>query len=240
MIARAVLLAALAASAAAGAQGVADAPPLAAFTPPEGPVLITRTVERSLVDGKEVRATRHYLVSFHRDPDGWRLEGALREVRVDVPPLLEQFAALERNRAESSLFPLHLDPSGRLMARNGPLPDDGTRTKAVALGEMMIGKALRQPDARNQANVLLAQVAKAGSGGTAWPLDLFNPAQADSLETRSIATPDGIHGSIAIIVHSEGFVPGRLPRRVERTVVTDLGGSRRTAHEIWTFEPTEP
>ncbi|MFN9378136.1 MAG: hypothetical protein ACK564_14095, partial [Novosphingobium sp.] len=67
---------------------------VAAFTPPEGPVLISRTVVRSLFDGKEVRATRRYLVWFRPDPAGWRLEGELREVIVEVPPSLEQFAGL--------------------------------------------------------------------------------------------------------------------------------------------------
>ena len=239
MIARTILLAILAAVPSAVLQAAPDSPATATFRPPDGPVLISRAVVRSLADGKEVSATRRYLVRFHRDGAGWRIEGDLREVTVVVPPSLERFAELERSRVEPGFFPIHLDSAGHLLARNGPLPGDGARTKAVALAQTLIGGALGSPSARNQANAMLAQVALAGSGGTAWPVDLFSPARDESLETRQITMPDGTRGSITVTIHGEGLVPGGLPQRVERTVLTDLGGSKRTSREIWTFERTQ-
>jgi hypothetical protein len=151
MTARAFLLAGIAAIApAAMAQPVpAASSSVTAFTPPEGPVLISRTVVRSLFDGKEVRATRRYLVWFRPDPAGWRLEGELREVIVDVPPSLEQFAGLERNRVEPGFFPILLDAAGRLKPRSDSQAGDGSRAKAYALAEMMIAGALISPNARN-------------------------------------------------------------------------------------------
>ena len=63
MSARAILLAGIAAVAPATVGQAAPAAPAAtAFKPPEGPVMVSRTVVRSLIDGKEVRATRRYLI----------------------------------------------------------------------------------------------------------------------------------------------------------------------------------
>ncbi len=212
----------------------------AAFQPPEGPVMISRTVVRSLIDGKEVRATRRYLVWFLREDDGWRIDGELRDVTVDVPPLLEQFAELERNRVEPGFFPIFLDRAGRIRTRLGPPIGDASRARAVALGEMMIAGALVSTNARNQASTMLTQVVMAGNGGTAWPLDIFSPAHADTVETRDIALPDGSRGSINIAMRSEGTTPGGLPSQVERTVTTDLSGTKRVSRETWTFEQVKP
>ncbi|NBW74266.1 MAG: hypothetical protein EBR34_00535 [Sphingomonadaceae bacterium] len=241
MSARAILLAGIAAISPAAAAHAAPAASLpAAFAPPEDPVMISRTVVRSLFDGKEVRATRRYLVWFRPEADGWRIEGELRDVIVEVPPALEQFAGLERNRTEPGFFPILLDSSGHLKPRAKPRLGDGSRARAAAVGEMMIAGATTSLSARNQANAMLTQVVMAGNNGTAWPEDLFNPAQAETLETRGIALPDGSRGKIEIAVRAAGLAPGNLPAQVERIVRTDLGATRRNSREIWTFELLKP
>lgn len=238
---RAILLAGIAALAPAQLGAAPGGAPLATeFQPPEGPVMISRTVVRSLIDGKEVRATRRYLVWFRREDDGWRIDGELRDVTIDVPPLLDQFAEIERNRVEPGFFPILLDASGQTRTRLGPPIGDASRARAVALSEMMIAGALVSPNARNQATIMLTQVVMAGNGGTAWPTDIFNPVRPDTVETRDIALPDGSRGSINIAMRSEGAVRGGLPAKVERTVITDLSGTKRTSREIWTFERVKP
>ena len=202
--------------------------------------MISRTVVRSLIDGKEVRATRRYLVWFEREGDGWRIDGELRDVTVEVPPVLEPFAELERNRVEPGFFPIQLDSAGRMKTRLGPPIGDSSRAQAVALGEMMIAGALTSTSARNQATTMLTQVVMAGNGGTAWPIDIFNPVRPDTLETRDIALPDGSRGSIKIAIQAQVIANGSVPTRVERTVETELSGSTRQSHEIWTIEPVKP
>ncbi len=202
--------------------------------------MISRTIVRSLVDGKEVRATRRYLVWFEREGDGWRIDGELRDVTVEVPPVLEPFAELERNRVEPGFFPIQLDSAGRMKTRLGPPIGDSSRAQAVALGEMMIAGALTSTSARNQATTMLTQVVMAGNGGTAWPIDIFNPVRPDTLETRDIALPDGSRGSIKIAIQAQVIANGSVPTRVERTVETELSGSTRRSHEIWTIEPVKP
>ncbi len=238
---RAVLLAGIAAltPAALASAPTADSG-TGQFQPPEGPVMISRTVVRSLFDGKEVRATRRYLVQFRREDDGWRIEGESRDVTIDVPPSLTQFAGLERNRAEPNFFPIMLDSDGRLKVRSVPPVGDTARARALALGEMMIAGAIAAPDARNQAYSMLTQVVMAGNGGTAWPADLFNPVRAESIETRDIALPDGSRGWINVTMRSEGTTTTGLPQRFERTVTTELSGTKRTSRETWTFERIKP
>lgn len=216
------------------------ASPADSFIAPPGPVLISRTVVRGLIDGKEVRATRRYLVWFQPDANGWRIDGELREVSVEVPPALEQFAELERNRSEPGFFPILLDQAGRMKPRTSPPIGDGSRARAAAVGEMMIAGALTSPSARNQANAMLTQVVMAGNGGTVWPEDLFNPAQQVTVEKRDIALPDGNRGSIVVEIQTEGRMAGSLPARVERLVTTELAGTRRTSREVWTFASIEP
>lgn len=241
MSGRSVLLAGIAVVAPAIAGAALPSPAATAqFQPPEGPVMISRTVVRSLIDGKEVRATRRYLVWFEREGDGWRIDGELREVTVDVPPLLEPFAELERNRVEPGFFPIRLDSAGRMKTRLGPPIGDASIARGVALGEMMIAGALTSTNARNQATTMLTQVVMAGNGGTAWPVDMFNPARPDTLETRDIALPDGSRGSIKVAIQSRVAAGERVPSRVERTVETELSGSTRRSHEIWVIEPIKP
>lgn len=201
--------------------------------------MISRTVVRTLVDGKEVRATRRYIVWFRPEPGGWRIEGELRGVDVQAPPALEPFAAIERGRAEPGLFPIRLDPAGRLIPRDDPPVADPARQVALSLGKTMIARSASAASIRDQAQALLSQVAMAGSGGTAWPADLFHPTRPESLEQRDILLPDGSRAAIIVTVRSEGATAGSLPERVERTVQTELAGTRRTSREVWTFAPAE-
>lgn len=207
-----------------------------AFVPPEGPVLVSRTLIRHLPDGKEVRTVRSYRVWFSADGDGFRIDGELAGVKVEAPPILAGLAAIERNRTDPNLFPVRLDRAGRILPRGAQL-GDGARVRAAALGQAMLNEATLDPTTRNQAGLMLQQVSAAASGQTAWPADLFNPARAETREKRPIALPAGEQGSIEIVVKASGRGPGRLPGMVERLVETELDGSRRTSREIWTFEP---
>ncbi len=242
MILRRALLAGAAAliNTAAGAAEVpataTSAPSPASFTAPTGPVMVSRTLIRTLPDGKEIRTTRRYRVWFRPDSEGFRIDGELADVKVEVPPVLERLAAIERARTDPGPFPVRLDSAGRILP--GPAaPGDGARMRAAALGQDMLDQSTLAPEARGQASVMLQQVSIAASGQTAWPADLFNPAEAERREHRALALPGGQQGSVEIVVMASGRSPGRLPGQVERLVVTELDGTRRTSREVWTFEP---
>ncbi|MCZ8325711.1 MAG: hypothetical protein O9283_10660 [Sphingomonadaceae bacterium] len=244
MILRRVLLAGAAALAttAAGAANPSTLSSAAAsrarFTPPTGPVMVSRTLIRALPDGKEVRTIRRYRVWFSPEGEGFRIDGELAEVKVEVPPILEGLAAIERTRTDPGLFPVRLDGMGRIQP--GPAATgDGARVRAAALGQVMLNQATLAPPTRAQASAMLQQVSIAAAGQTAWPVDLFNPAEAERRERRALALPGGQQGSVEIVVTATGIDRGRLPGQVERLVVTELDGTRRTSREVWTFVPAD-
>jgi hypothetical protein len=231
---RLVLLAALATASASSSDPLVAQP--AAFSPPEGPVMVSRTLVRHLPDGNEVRTVRSYRVWFTADGDGFRVDGELAGVKVDAPAILAGLAAIERSRTDPHLFPVRLDGAGRILP-GGVQTGDGARVRAAELGQAMLNQAPLTPEARKDAGLMLQQVSAAASAQTAWPVDLFNPGAPETREQRPIALPAGDQGSVEIVVRASGRGPGRLPGSVERLVVTDLNGSRRSSREVWTFEP---
>lgn len=232
----AAMLASTAALAAAADQSAAQAQPVG-FVAPARPVLVSRTLVRLLPDGKTIAATRTYRMQFTRDGSGWRVDGVLVDVKVEAPPLLDQLAAIERNRPDPEMFPFRLDASGRIVPR--PAQQDGrARTRAAAVAEMMLANAIQAPAQRGEASAMLMQVSAAAGTGTVWPADLFNPATADSRELRDIALPDGTRGTVEIALAVSGRTPGHLPTRVERVVTTRLSGTERVSREIWTMAIT--
>jgi hypothetical protein len=233
---RLLLLAGIA-TLAVGSPGQAAAEP-AAFIPPEGPMLVSRTLVRSLPDGKEVRTRRSYRVWFRADGDGFKVDGELTDVKVEAPPILAGLAAIERDRTDSGLFPLQLDRAGRIQPATATI-GDGARTRATVRAQAMLDRATLDSTIRSQAQSMLQQVSAAASGQTAWPTDLFNPGASETREQRPVALATGEQGSIVIVVRADGREPGHLPSSVERLVETELGDSRRTSREIWTFQPIE-
>ena len=244
MILRRILLAGVAGLATTSAAAAhASTPPSAPaspvrFMPPSGPVMVSRTLIRALPDGKEVRTVRRYRVWFSPDGEGFRIDGELAEVKVEVPPILEGLAAIERSRTDPGLFPVRLDGAGHIQP-DLATTDDGARVRAAALGQVMLNQATLAPPTRAQASAMLQQVSIAAAGQTAWPADLFNPAEAERRERRALALPGGQQGSVEIAITASGRSPGRLPGRVERLVVTELDGTRRTSREVWTFAPAD-
>ena len=101
---RAVWLAGAAAIMPVGAAGAAEPPAQAeqpaAFVPPDAPMVLTRSLRRSLPGGAEIRTSRSYSIRFVREADGYRVEGALIDVAVDAPPALAALATLERARGD--------------------------------------------------------------------------------------------------------------------------------------------
>lgn len=247
MIARSALLAGIAALAGATvlpadairAESAAPAQQINPFNAPAEPVLISRTLVRLLSDGKSIRVTRTYRMQFRREGEGWRIDGEVVDVAVEAPPLLEQFAAIERSRAEPAMFPLYLDAAGRLVPRSTPVSDDA-RSRAVRQAEAMMVRASQSPAAHGEARAILAQVSAAAGTGTAWPTDLFNPASPASTDLRDLGLPDGSRGTVEVALNVEGHNPGHLPARVERVVTTRLSGTQRVTREIWTMVPQQP
>ena len=237
---RAAVHAALLAGAATLAIPVGATPaPTPAFVPPsESSLLLSRMVVRELSGGAAIVATRRYRITFHPVADGWQVEGALVASEIDAPPALAAIAALERDRPDDGLFPIHLDRSGRIVA--APVaPGLGREAVAGALG------AARRLVRDSQAAVspgfidqLGAAAASPGGGLTRWPEALFLPHGLHGTVEQSFELPDGNAGSVKVALESDPAPgPATTMRRASRTVVTLTAGTRRVAREEWTLAP---
>ncbi|PEQ12166.1 hypothetical protein B2G71_13580 [Novosphingobium sp. PC22D] len=223
-----LLVAALACATPLSAQ---SGPPATTFAPPESPMLLTRTVERTLFDGKLVRARRTYEIRFLPDSGGYRIEGKLLSVKVEVPAKLEALAALERARPDTGLFPMRLDAEGRLLA--GKTERAATLDpRAQAAARAMIRSAdLSRSEART-ASAFVDGIARSPTR-TEWPVDLFRPATG-----ARRASSQGNAGA-AFIVDIEADADDRtgLLSDFVRRVTTRLGGRDMVATERWTLAP---
>ena len=161
-------------------------------------------------------------------------EPGLEEIdcTVDAPQSLAGLAQLERTRRDAGPFPLHLDRDGMLVAKPRPLPSDALH-RASDLAGRTLDRAMPDPGVRL---ALLDLVASLTAGQqTAWPQDLFHPAAAHRLDRRTIVLPDGTEGQVEVEVVS--LPGGNESTRVQRTVTTELGKSRRTTREEWVLAP---
>lgn len=235
-------LAAIHASLLAGAAVLAmpaeAATPGPAFAPPsDSPLILSRTVVRELRDGAAIVATRRYRVTFHPVVEGWKVEGALIASEIEVPPALAAIAALERDRPDDGLFPLHLDHAGRIVSEPSAA---GLGREAVAGA---LGAAKHLAGAREAAapggflTQLGAAAASPGGGLTRWPAALFLPNGLSGTSEQSFRLPDGSEGKVQVSLDSEAAPALATMGRARRTVVTLAAGIRRVAREEWTLGP---
>lgn len=244
MMARALLLAGVAAMAPAAllASQAAAAPGdlRQHFAPPSEPQVLTRTLVRTLRDGKQIVVRRSYAVRIVASGDGYVVDGRQISATVDAPAKLAALAEIERNRVDEGMFPLRLNAAGQIAS--APIRPSGqspTQQNAVRQSHLMIDQsalpARDKPEAHRQVN----QITASSSDSSDWPADLFSPLASERSERRHFALPDGGQGDVEVVIRAETRSPGGLPSRVERTVTTVIGADSRVSQEIWTLGPAE-
>jgi hypothetical protein len=226
----------------------AAAAPVAAFAAPDGitafgppcdrPFMLSRTVVRELTGGAAIVATRRYRVTFHRVAEVWELQGELVASEIDVPPALASIAAIERDRRDDGLFPIHLDSTGRIVAA-GAAAGLGRETVASALelAKDFAGGAERKAPTAFPDQVQAA--AASGGGLTRWPDALFLPHGLGGISEQAFRLPDGGEGSVRIALESDPAPGLATMGRAVRTVTTLAGGTRHVAREEWTLAPVQ-
>lgn len=234
---RAALLALLAGPAMALPASTVVARTTPAFVPPAQPMVLTRTLERALADGKRIVTQRSWELSFRRTADSYVVEGALLDSQVEAPLALAALAQIERTRSDGALFPLLLDASGIIQpptAAANTAPVVAARESAAKI----ITAAPMAPTERSQAQTLLVAVAAAAlQSASSWPTDLFVPRDLHREDRREIATATGEAGSIAVVTTMRVVPAGDLLEHASRQVVTQVGGDRRTSEEQWALVP---
>lgn len=203
-----------------------------AFRPPEGALLLTRTLRRPLPDGNQIVTRRTYEVRFVRTDDGYRVDGRPVGVTVEAPPSLEPLATLERRREDAGLFPMHIGPGGELLPvaslRSGTEVSAAVDRASAAIAQMPLG-----PAEQRQAQ-LFVRGFTARPALTAWPQRLFRPIPGRTSETRMLP-PESGGGRIEVVTEAETSGPTGLLSRFSRKVTTELGTDSRTTYEEWTL-----
>lgn len=212
--------------------GVAAGP--ARFTPPGDELVLTRTVHRALGGGLEIVARRSYAIRFVPDGLGFRVDGRLIDSHVDAPAGLSALAAIERQRPDTGMFPMRLDAEGRLTDA-ASARDDEAKHKASAIAALQVGGSDLSAAEKSQAGSFLTAVAARGAGSAEWPRDLFRPQPGNRRESRRLALPSGGEGTVTVAIAARAAPSDGLLEAVERTVMTDLGGTRRETREEWTL-----
>lgn len=208
-------------------------PRSAQFAPPEAPLIMTRTLVRTLVDGKQVVVTRRFLIRFTPEAGGYRLDGEQIDAAVEAPPSLAGLADMERKRHEKGPFPAWLNSQG-MMLKTSSARDPETAKAGVGQGQKMIDATAIPDGAKRERIAVLNQVA-GSSTGTAWPVFLFNPGSQERVERRKLALPSGGEGEVEVRITVQGVMASGLPQALERTIITRLSGTSRVTREVWTF-----
>ena len=204
------------------------------FAPPPTPMLLTRELRRSLSDGNEVVSRRSYEVRFVPEAGGYRVDGRLVTVEVEVPPHLEALAALERARSDDGLFPLHLTARGLIAEQQSVGPQGTLRTRSLV--ESMIARSPLPPGQRGNAKGFVATLlAHPELAGGHWPPELFHPMTGTRRDVRDYALADGRPATTTVVVDVRGDGAGGLLQRFDRTIVTETGGAAQKSREIWTL-----
>ena len=207
------------------------------FAPPDGPMLYSRRIERDLADGAAFVVTRRFAVRFRPREDGFLVEGEQVDVEVEAPEALAAFARIERERTERGLFPLRLDPEGRIAGAvaeaEGSDLDEAVREVLARIDDL--------PREQGERAELLRFVAAIHEGAgrtlTELPPDLFAPDPSPRTETREVPLPNGGKGAVTVTFAASADPATGLLREATREVLTQLEGSRRRTLESWRLEP---
>lgn len=210
------------------------------FEPPSTPLVLTRTLWRSLRDGQEIVVRRSYEVRFRREAGGFLLDGKLIDSAVEAPAALALLAEIERQRPEQGMFPLRLDQAGRILQAPSRPALGEAHHAAAQRSRAMFAAASLDAEGRKQAGILARGILEASVGAAYWPSDLFSPAMQSRRETRTLALADGLQGAVVVSVDVLGKLPGGLPQSVERRVTTEVAGSARVSREVWTLAAATP
>lgn len=207
----------------------------AAFIPPDGPLLVTRTLIRSLVDGKQIIVRRSYRVVFERAETTFTVRGEQIASAIAAPPELAVIAAIERARTDISSFPLQLDLAGQIITPSSLRPD-AQRDAGIAAARDIVAGAAFDATTRAAADGFLAEAATKGQI-VPWPRDLFSPTAADRGFAQDVAISASTNGRVTVTHRIPVRLASGAPAHFIRVVVTEMAGVRRESREEWSIAP---
>jgi hypothetical protein len=207
------------------------------FSPPQSPMVLSRTVIRELSGGQQIVVKRSFRVQFVPSADGFILTGTPIDVSVQVPPMLARLGDLERQRSDLGPFPIRIDGQGLIhSSADGQSADMTARQSGRQLGQKMIEATPMPAERKREGTQLLGQLAT-DPRTSPWPTDLFVARDGERRQHRSVALADGSQGEVEVLLKVDKWLPSGIPAQFERVVTTELAGTRRVSRELWSLEP---
>ena len=200
---------------------------------PDTPQILTRRIERSLLNDVWLTIRRSWQVHFMRDGHGIVLTGDQVSVEVDAPASLAPIAAIEESRSTAGMWPIRLGESGLIFAAgNGVRAED--LSAAIDMAEEMIAaKPIPQAE-KDVQREHLASMQKAGSNLLdRLPDDLFFPTVGPMRAVRSVELPGGMTGEFELSYAAHAVPGSGWLDWAERSIVTRLAGTEHIAREFW-------
>ena len=200
---------------------------------PGEPLKLSRSIQRSLDDGTSITVERAWQVTFARQGQGISISGEQLDCRVTAPAALDPLMEIEKSRSTQDMWPVLLNGSGLILAA-GPGAREEDVTHALQTANRIIGNG-RAPQSVVEAQMnYLGGLQHAGSSLLdRVPDDLFFPTGSPMRVIRSIDLPDGSIGEFELVYRATPSAEGGWLDHAERTVVTRLAGTVRTAREEW-------
>ena len=210
-----------------------QAQPASRFAPPNVRMGFTRELRREMAGGAAFVVTRAFSIRFVPAADGFRVEGEQVDVHVDAPEKLAAFAELERQRRETGMFPLTLDPHGLIHGAGGAIDKDQLDAAVrVAMATFARDGASSTVLAEHE-RFISALHQTASQLVTELPKDLFAPVDPDRTARREVALPDGAQGEVTVRFTALADPATGLMEQAKREVLTDLSGNQRRTVESW-------
>lgn len=215
----------------AGAQAQATIPL------PQGAMVLTRKLERQLIDKRTISVTRKWLIQFGKHSGGISINGHQIDAVVDAPSQLAALADIERKRSTDGMFPILLAADGRIIAA-GHQEAQADVTRAVRSAETYIAREWSNEGQRLAAKQVLSQLQMASSSlFDNLPPDLFFPNGKPVQNIQPVNLPDGSTGQFELHYEATPATSGSWLHHASRKIVTRLGDSSRLSLEIWSLEP---
>ncbi len=204
----------------------------AGFDAPDGTLILTRELRRSLAPGKDIVSRRSYQIHFVREGSGWRVEGTLAKTEVEAPEELAMLAVLEKARKDEGLFPLSLDEQGMIIAQRGASDSTTAQTARSSVLATVEKIGMSGSDEAVATNLVQRIASQSSAVGGNWPTDLFRPSATARKQVREVPLPDGKQGRVTVTMKAEPDPRGFLDQ-FERQVMTELDGTVRLSRETW-------
>ena len=206
-----------------------------ALTLPTDPMMLTRRLERSLIDGGALVVARTWQVQFNRTAQGIAISGQQVDVDVSAPQALTALAEVESSRSTDELWPIMLSDDGSIMAGGAGSTDDELAHAIEVAREIIQNRPLSASEEESQMAYLTDLQTAGATVLNTMPRDLFFPRGEPFRSFRTLELPNGLIGEFEVSYEAQSAGEDRWLRSAARQIITRVGTNEQRALEEWTM-----